>query len=619
MISEKIAILDAGSQYGKLIDRRVRELHCYSELLPLNTPISTLKSSYQAIIVSGGPNSFQDKTAPICDESLLNSDIPILGICYGMQWLSIAYKGEVQGFEIREDGQIEIEIDPTVLLFDGLEKKQKVLLTHGDSVMNLPEELVTTARSPNYIAGLKHRDKPFYGVQFHPEVDLTINGKKIFENFLFKICKFKGDFKIEDRLSKAISEIKAQVQNKEVVVLASGGVDSTVCCALLYKALGQEKVHAIHINNGFMRMNEDVLVKEALEKIGFRLQIVDASIDFFNGSTMINGKNVGPLNETVNPEEKRKIIGDTFMRVIMKEIKKLGIKDFFLAQGTLRPDLIESASHLASSKADVIKTHHNDTALVREHRKEGLIIEPLKDYHKDEVRQLGKLLGLPAKIVARHPFPGPGLAIRILCLDEPFITKDFGVIEKKLKEIAGNDGFKAFLLPIKSVGVQGDGRSYSYVAAIQGRKDWEKLFILAKEITKNIHFINRVVYLFGETDEKNITTTKTLLNERTVEQLKHADFIANNRFFSNEDVMKRISQIPIVLIPVSFEKIGERSIVIRPFITNDFMTGVAAVPNVDISEVELEEIAKEIVEKCEGISRVLLDLTSKPPGTTEWE
>lgn len=621
MISEKIAILDAGSQYGKVIDRRVRELKCECEILPLNTPASIIRSSYQGIIISGGPNSFQDKNAPVCDPSLIELDIPILGICYGMQWLNIIYGGKVESGSIREDGQIEIEIDSTNLLFDGLDKREKVLLTHGDSCQDLPEELQVIGRSPNHIASLKHKKKPFYGVQFHPEVDLTVNGKKILENFLLKVCKFSGSFKIEDRLTKAIEEIQAQVLEKDVVVLASGGVDSTVCCALLYKALGVEKVHAIHINNGFMRMNEDVLVKEALEKIGFQLKVIDASQAFYNGVTNINSQQTAALNTIINPEEKRKIIGDTFMKVIMKEIESLGLKHFILAQGTLRPDLIESASHLASSKADIIKTHHNDTALVREKRKEGLIIEPLKDYHKDEVRQLGRLLGLPEQLVARHPFPGPGLAIRILCLDQPFITKEFDQIQMNLKDIAKSFGFSANLLPIKSVGVQGDGRSYSYVAAIHGKQEWEGLFQLAKEIPKTIHQINRIVFVFGEFEEKNISFTKTLLEEDVILQLKNADFIANGLLFKLEkgEIMKTISQIPVVLIPISFGKNGERSIVLRPFITNDFMTGVAAVPDKDIPAIALNEIAAEITEKCKGISRVLLDLTSKPPGTTEWE
>ena len=623
MISEKIAILDAGSQYGKLIDRRVRELHCYCELLPINTPVSLLESSYQGVIISGGPSSFQSKDAPICDPLLISSKIPILGICYGMQWLNIVYKGNVKSGETREDGQIEISIESSNQLFDGMETKQKVLLTHGDSVVDVPDDLMIIATSPHHIAGLKHKNKQQYGVQFHPEVDLTINGKKILENFLFKICKMSGGFKIEDRLEKAYSEIRTQVADKSVVVLVSGGVDSTVCCGLLYKALGKDRVYAIHINNGFMRKNEVVLVKKALEDIGFLLKVVDATPDFYEGMTEIKEVKTKKLKEVVNPEEKRKIIGDTFMRVIIKEIKEieeLTLKNgFYLAQGTLRPDLIESASHLASSKADVIKTHHNDTALVRQKREEGLIIEPLKDYHKDEVRQLGRLLGLPEVLVGRHPFPGPGLAIRILCLDQAYMKEDFPVIELNLKEIAKSRGFKAYLLPIKSVGVQGDGRSYSYVAAIEGKADWKALMELAKEIPKTIHQINRIVYIFGGVEQ--ISVTKTLLTEDVIFQLQEADYIAMTRLMEIDKgaVMKSISQMPVVLIPVSFEKEGDRSIVLRPFITNDFMTGMAAVPGIDLPEEALNLIDKEIREKNIGISRVLLDLTSKPPGTTEWE
>jgi GMP synthase (glutamine-hydrolysing) len=368
-----------------------------------------------------------------------------------------------------------------------------------------------------------------------------------------------------------------------------------------------------------MRQDEDWLVSESLSKCGFNLKIINATEDFHNGSTTINNLPTKKLFEVINPEIKRKIIGDTFIKVIMKEIESMGLKDYFLAQGTLRPDLIESASTIASSKADVIKTHHNDTQLVREKREQGLIIEPLKDYHKDEVRMIGKMLNLPELLTKRHPFPGPGLAIRILCHEgETKIENNFVILEKSLQDKFNDLDHSINLLPIHSVGVQGDGRSYSYVSVISGKQDWNKIFNMANKITQSFHNINRVVYLFG--DISKITTTRTFLEKDTIQQIRQCDYLVNKILFEydNGKYINQISQFPVILIPISFENINNRSVVLRPFITNDFMTGVPAIPNKDIP-IELINKIISALSNVERISRVLYDITSKPPGTTEWE
>merc|ERR1712187_669172 len=282
-------------------------------------------------------------------------------------------------------------------------------------------------------AGIARDDKKLYGLQFHPEVDLSVNGMGMLRNFLFGICGLHGKFTPASREEKCVQHIREKIGKSMVLCLVSGGVDSTVCCALLAKALGPEKVVAAHIDNGFMRMNESSLVGDSLKTLGVKLQVHDCEEDFLGGRTEIKNGKTGakyitkPLRETTAPEEKRKIIGDTFMRVSERITKELGLKpeDTFLAQGTLRPDLIESASALVSSKADAIKTHHNDTDLVRELRKTGRVIEPLMDYHKDEVRELGMSLGLPRELVMRQPFPGPGLSVRLICAREPFTGEDF--------------------------------------------------------------------------------------------------------------------------------------------------------------------------------------------------
>jgi GMP synthase (glutamine-hydrolysing) len=615
----KIAVLDAGSQYGKLIDRRVRELDCETMFLPIDTSFDLLKE-FNGVIISGGPDSVFKDDSIKCDSRLFlgNESLPVLGICYGMQLMNFYYGGEVKRLSVREDGQTKITIDNTIDIFTGLNSEEEVLLTHGDSVTTVPNDVIVIGRSSVAISAIKHNRLQQYGLQFHPEVDLTVNGRRIFKNFI-EICGCDDSFNLSNRLMTELDSIKRVVGDKHVVVLASGGVDSTVCAKLLFNALPKEYVHVIHIDNGFMRMNESEMVKISL-KSAFddeTVKVIRCQEEFLNASTDISGVRTERLCETVNPEVKRKIIGDTFMRIITKEIENLQLKDYLLVQGTLRPDLIESASHLASSKADVIKTHHNDTNIVRQKRAQGLILEPLKDYHKDEVRMIGKSLGLSDEMVWRQPFPGPGLAIRILCqTNDIAIPKEELILEKLAKyQVAG---MKIDLLPIRSVGVQGDGRSYSFVAGISSDViDWPLLFTIAKEIPKEVHEINRVVYIFGGKIDKFVPTiSRTVLEVDTIEQLRVADGLFNA---SIGEHAKRLSQAPVILTPLNFGSDGYRSIVLRPFITRDFMTGVPAKPNVDLPEEVILHTVNQIIENTPRISKVMYDLTSKPPGTTEWE
>lgn len=323
---------------------------------------------------------------------------------------------------------------------------QQVLLTHGDSIDKVAENFRPIAQSSSFCAGIFNEKLRLYGVQFHPEVDLTQNGKIMLKNFLFDITGLTGNYTMQGRELECIKYIKDTVGSNKVLVLVSGGVDSTVCAALLHKALRQDQIIAIHIDNGFMRKNESSKVQHSLQKVGLNLRVVNAATSFSEGTTIIpidkhennsRTKITKMLCMTSDPEEKRKIIGDVFVKTSDEIIADLNLKadEVFLAQGTLRPDLIESASCLASSKADVIKTHHNDSELIRKLRLQGRVVEPLKDFHKDEVRILGRDLGLPAEIVMRHPFPGPGLAIRILCAEEPYNERDFSETQVLIKII----------------------------------------------------------------------------------------------------------------------------------------------------------------------------------------
>jgi GMP synthase (glutamine-hydrolysing) len=621
-MDEKLAILDAGAQYGKVIDRRVRELGVESDMLPLSSSTSLL-SKYRAFIISGGPESVYSPKAPPFNPKLFSLGKPILGICYGMQLMNYFFQGTVVKGSRREDSETSITIDPSCALFSGLEKKQQVLMSHGDSIEKPAQGFQITAFSGTIPAAMQNPEKKMYATQFHPEVDLTTEGKKMLSHFLFDIANFKGTYTMEHRLDRTLLEIRQKVKDNPVLILVSGGVDSTVSAALLSKALSPQQIHAVHIDTGLMRKNESSLVIQELKKLGLAVHLVDASKQFQEATTLISGKKTKPLNKTTDPEEKRKIIGDTFMKVTDQAILdlQLDLGKTFIAQGTLRPDLIESASDLVSSSAYVIKTHHNDTPLVREKRKRGMIIETNKDWHKDEVRKIGEMLGLPKELLLRQPFPGPGLAVRILCAETAYTYETI----KKIHEpqiLYGLEHISLVQLPIKSVGVQGDDRSYKAVVALTGQltdeADWTKLKHLANEIPKLDHEVNRVVYVFGNkitSAPKEITLT--YLTQEVVEQLRDADAIVNQCLIKH-NLVQKISQMPVILIPVSFDEPGKRSIVLRPFLTNDFMTGLPALPGKEIPSACIQEMVKDIL-KIKGISRVLYDLTSKPPGTTEWE
>jgi len=461
----KVVVVDFGSQTTQLIIRRIREIGVYCEIISYNNLYSYIrKNRPQAIILSGGPASSFEKKSPKLNKQVLKMNIPILGICYGMQIICQTLGGKVQSTNRREFGKAEIKILKKNLLFNRIvfskNNASQVWMSHGDEVVDLPKGFDTLAKTKaNNIASIGNIKKNIYGLQFHPEVIHTISGKIIIENFLVKICKIKPDWKIENFLNKQIIEIRKKVGKERVICGLSGGVDSSVVAALLSKSIGKSLI-CIFVNHGFLRKEEEKEVINNFKKyMNSKLVYVNASKTFYL-----------KLKHITDPERKRKIIGKEFIKIFEKEAKKIKNAKF-LAQGTLYPDVIESKK-IEGNNSKAIKSHHNVGGLPK--RLNLTLIEPLRELFKDEVRELGKELGLPSNIIQRHPFPGPGLSIRIpgeITNKKVNILKEADKIymDELKKCNLYNKIWQAFcvLLPVKSVGVMGDSRSYEYTVSIR--------------------------------------------------------------------------------------------------------------------------------------------------------
>ncbi len=619
---EKLAILDCGGQYTKVIDRKVRELGVYSDIFPMGVGADKL-IGYDAMILSGGPSSVWASGAPTYDPNIFSLGIPTLGICYGMQLINEHFGGIVRPEVKTEYGPTEIDIVAPCPLTDGLDKKQTVLMSHGDAVQKHADGFVTFAVTGDVVAGIYNAEKKIIGVQFHPEVDLSEHGVEMLENFLRKFCNLKETYALEDRIETSVKMIREKVGNNKVIVLVSGGVDSAVTAALLVRALPPENVYAIHIDHGMMRKNESDLICENLKKLGLvHMKRVNAENEFFNGAVDDgDGKIIGPLSKTVDPEKKRKIIGSMFIKVTAKAAEEIGIdfENTFLAQGTLRPDLIESGNPDVSGYANKIKTHHNDVDIIRKFRERGKIIETNWDWHKDEVRQVARMLGLDEEIASRQPFPGPGLGVRIICNDSTvaFTTEQREQLAAFLGSYAGGK-YTGRIAPIRSVGVQGDNRSYKSLVILGGGlpANFEEAFDVARAIPNNLPFINRVAYRVDSTDPISVFSCSPMhICHETAEILREADAIVTGTVMN-----KKIAQCFAVLIPVSTVQDKPYSVVIRAVVTSDYMTARAAVPGVHFAPEALTSAAKQIKDKLgDKVDMVLYDITGKPPATIEWE
>ncbi|MDL2224797.1 glutamine-hydrolyzing GMP synthase [Eubacteriales bacterium OttesenSCG-928-M02] len=505
---ERIAVLDFGGQYNQLIVRRIRDLGVYAELYPSDVDISRIKDGLIGIVLTGGPDSVYAADSKHCDPAILELGVPVLGICYGIQWLAYTLGGKVGKAGLPEFGDTPVALKAHAL-FAGIKGEINAWMSHNDSVTELPAGFMGIAKSENCpIAAMANEERKLYGVQFHPEVEHTADGDRVLQNFLYTICGATGGWTMGDMVEAFIGDIKAQVGNSKLLCALSGGVDSSVAAALVHRAVG-DRLTCVFVDHGLMRKNEPQEVLAAYEKVGLTVIHVDAADRF-----------LGKLAGVDDPEQKRKIIGEEFIRVFEEEAKKLGQVDY-LVQGTIYPDIIESGTNGSA----LIKSHHNVGGLPEDMDFKGLV-EPLRLLFKDEVRALGEALGLPESQVWRQPFPGPGLGVRVLgdiTKEKLFIVRESDAI---LREEVKNAGWErkiwqyfTVFLPVKAVGVKGDSRVYENVVAVRA-----------------------------------ITSTDAMT--------------------------ARVSHLPFEVL----ERIGTR-------------------------------IANEVP----GVARVVYDITSKPPGTIEWE
>lgn len=596
---EKIAVLDSGGQYCHLIARKVRELGVYAEILPIGVRPSRLKN-YRGVILSGGPSSVFDADSPQPSKKLFALDKPMLGICYGHQLMAMGLGGEVAPGETQEFGRADLSVTKAGELFAGLPKKQRVWMSHGDHVTRLPEGFAVLGKSPGSpAAAMGDLERGLFGIQFHPEVIHTKYGAEILDNFITRVCRCSNDWHPGDRVEQVKAQVRRDAKKHRVLFFLSGGVDSTVAYALTVSALGAEQVHGIYVDTGFMRSGETEQIEKAFDKLGLgAFETFDAKKIFFSG-----------LKGVTDPEEKRAIIGKAFVDIQQSIIEREehSSHDWLLGQGTIYPDTIESGG---TASAALIKTHHNRVEGIQELIKQGRILEPLSEFYKDEVRVLGRSLGLPRRLVERHPFPGPGLAIRVMCSAKTERPEE----DREIDQMAKAAGYRAFLLPLRSVGVQGDYRSYAKLTVLHaGDLEYKSALKLATEVTNRHRRTNRVVLSLTPKRLKasEWKIHRATLTRKRVQLLQEADRLLRD-FLREEKMYDRVWQCPVVLLP--FSRGAGETVALRPITSVDGMTAEVARLNPE----KIYRLARKIA-RLDGVDAVMYDLSHKPPSTIEWE
>ncbi len=591
---DKIVVLDCGGQYTHLIARKVRDLGVYSEILPVDCPPDALRGA-KGFIISGGPSSVYDSGSPQIKPATFDLGLPALGICYGHQLMAQVLHGEVHPGDHREFGAAEIEVLDATSLLGGLSAREPVWMSHGDLVLEPPAGFRVLASTPGCrVAAMGDEGRRLYGVQFHVEVTHTPHGRRILSNFVHEICGCGQEWSAGERVATLEEQVRRVAGKRRVFFFVSGGVDSTVAFTLATRALGRERVHGAYIDTGFMRQGETKEITAAFRALGYDLEIVNAGDQFFKA-----------LEGIAEPEAKRQIIGDMFIAVQDQALTRLGWgDDWVLGQGTIYPDTIESGGTKQSAK---IKTHHNRVGKVEEMIRAGRILEPISELYKDEVREVGRKLELPRELIERHPFPGPGLAIRCLCSTGAGLAEGLPPMEE----------YSAARLPLRSVGVQGDFRSYAHPTLLWGgQRDYIKLAALSSHITNTQRESNRVTYLLGcrvTEESRSWRAHPAFLTRERVALLQEADGCVR-QWLRDENLTAAVWQFPVVLLPLAAGEGQGETIVLRPVESEDGMTAHVA----PLSFAALDRLMSQLLQ-LPALDAVLLDISHKPPATIEWE
>lgn len=606
MKHDKIAVVDFGGQYAHLIATKVRRLHVLAEIRQPEDPASDFKE-YKGIIVSGGPALISQGEDSDYNREILEMNIPILGLCYGHQEIANRYGGKVSHGG-REWGHAEFHIvKPHHPLFKGLDEVEQVWMSHFDSVSAIGpdfEELGYTVmgeQPPHRFAAVGSDTLKRYGFQFHAEVDDTPHGDIMLRNFVVDICQCKPTWTMTQYIEAQIEKIQRQVGEGSVFLLASGGVDSTVAAKLFGMALGSERLHLLHVDNGLMRKDESKKVLEMFRALGLgtNLHFVDAGDTF-----------LANLAGVTEPEKKREIIGTTFVEVFEREAGAYGMEDHLLGQGTIYPDTIETG---ATKRSETIKTHHNRVPLIEKLIREGKVIEPIAELYKVEVRELGTQMGIPREALMRHPFPGPGLGVRLLCATGEVNEAEIAAIARELAPMVEGKALTASVIPVRSVGVKADVRSYEHPVMISTDLPRETYMQSANALLKGVSGINRCILNLSPTVPTTFRPLAATVSKARLDLLREADELVMQGL-KRHNMYGSIWQCPTVLVPLEIDGKGEELVIVRPIHSERAMTATPA----DLPASLIEALRDSIL-AMPKVSGLALDLTSKPPGTIEWE
>lgn len=602
---DRIAVVDFGGQYAHLIATKVRRQRVLAEIRQPEDPISAF-AGMKGVILSGSPSLASGDEGGF-NTGILDLDVPILGFCFGHQEIAKRYGGRVEHCR-SEYGPARLEVTGATPVFEGLPANQTVWMSHQDTVVAVGEGFREVGVSydhdgtPHRFAAIADETRRRYGFQYHPEVDDTEYGESMLRNFVVNVCGCRGDWSMERFVQDQIDAIRAEVGDRRVFLLASGGVDSTVCARVLGEALGPDQLYLLHVDNGLMRKGESRLVVDELRRFGLgrNLRFVDASDRF-----------LGALEGTIEPERKRRIIGDTFIRVFEDEMRRLDLGDMLLAQGTIYPDTIETGG---TRRADTIKTHHNRVPIIEEMIKAGRVIEPIRDLYKVEVREMAEALGIAPELVWRHPFPGPGLGVRLLCSDGSVPAgHDPARVQPLIDAELAGTGLVGRVLPVKSVGVKADLRTYEQPVVLSGAAPHDTLVSVAAQIYGRVPGINRCVLDLSERPMTSAEPRAAAVTRARLDLLREADAIVMKAVVSH-GLMRAIWQFPTVMLPLAINGRGEELIILRPVLSERGMTARAA----SLPPALIDEIREPLL-ALSGVSGLVLDLTTKPPGTIEWE